>query len=287
VVLRIVTDSTADLSSELVENLHITVVPLVVLFGDEELQDGVDINSERFFRRLVRETQLPTTSQPSVGAFRAAYEALKADGATEILSIHLSGRLSRTVESARQAAQGIEGVRIEHIDSGTVSLALGLGVIAAAQAAQAGVPIEEIRRLAESQFQRTHLFFLVDTLEYLRRGGRIGRAQELIGSLLQFKPLLTIQYGEIVPAGRARTRRKAIEELLRHAAEHRPFTQAMAVHATTPEDLDYVAERLRGMTPDALITTGHLTPVIGVHSGPGLLGLAVVTPDISPAHNEG
>jgi DegV family protein with EDD domain len=286
VPVRIVTDSTADLPAEYVEALHITVVPLIVMFGDEEFQDGVDINADRFFRRLVREERLPTTSQPSVGSFRATYEQLRAQGATEILSIHLSGRLSRTVESARQAAEGLEGVRVEHIDSRTASLALGLGVIAAAHAAQAGASLADIRKLVESQFQRTHLFFLVDTLEYLRRGGRIGRAQELIGSLLQFKPLLTIRDGEIVPVGRARTRQRAIEELLRLASERRPFVQAMAVHATTPDDLDYVVQRLRGMVTDAPVTTGRITPVIGVHSGPGLLGLAVVTPDSSPPRNE-
>lgn len=276
-VLRIVTDSTADLPPEFVDRLAIAVVPLVVLFGDEVLQDGVDINSEKFFRRLVREPQLPTTSQPSVGTFRAAYEALRDAGATEILSIHISGKLSRTIESARQAAAEVSGVRIEHVDSGEASLALGLGVIAAAEAAQAGKSLDEVRALVTSQFRRTHCFFMVDTLEYLRRGGRIGRAQELIGSLLQFKPLLAIREGEVVPIGRARTKQRAIEELLRRAGELRPIAQAMAVHATTPEDCEYIVERLHGMAPDAEITVGRITPVIGVHTGPGMLGFAVVT----------
>ena len=275
--VRIVTDSTADLPPEFVERLHITVVPLIVLFGDEQLRDGIDINSEKFFRRLVREPQLPTTSQPSVGAFREAYEALRADGATEILSIHISGKLSRTVESARQAAVGLADVRIVHIDSGLASLALGLGVIAAAEQAEAGQQLDAIRAAVEAQFARTYIYFMVDTLEYLRRGGRIGRAQELIGSLLQFKPLLTIRDGEVVPIGRARTKQKAIEELLRRAGERRPITQAMAVHATTPEDLDYIVERLHGMAPDAPITVGRITPVVGVHAGPGMLAFAVVS----------
>lgn len=279
-VVRIVTDSTADLPPEVAERLGIIVVPLVVMFGDEMLQDGIDITSEKFFKRLAREQQLPTTSQPSSGTFRAAYEALRDAGATEILSIHVSGKLSRTVESARQGASDVSGVRIEHIDSGHASLALGMGVISAARAAQAGASLDEIGAQVASQFRRTRCFFLVDTLEYLRRGGRIGRAQQLIGSLLQFKPLLEIHEGEVVPLGRARTRRKAIEDLIRRISELRPFTHAMAVHATTPEDCEYLVERLYGMAQDAEIVVGRLTPVVGVHGGPGLLGCAVVTAEV-------
>ena len=275
--IRIVTDSTADIPPEIAELHQIEVVPLLVMFGDEQFRDGVDINSERFFRRLVREPKLPTTSQPPVGAFREAYERLRDEGATEIVSIHVSVKLSRTIESARQAAADVEGVRIIHIDSGMASLALGLGVIAAAVAAEAGATVDSIEALARDQFRRTHLFIMVDTLEYLRRGGRIGRAQELIGSLLQFKPLLTVVDGEVVPVGRARTKARAIEELIRRASEYRPIAEAMAVHATTPDDLEYLVQRLNGIAPDAPITLGRVTPVIGVHVGPGVLAIAVVS----------
>lgn len=281
--LRIVTDSTSDIPSEFIERLDITVVPLVVLFGDEELQDGIDITSEKFFKRLVRETQLPTTSQPSVGTFRATYEALIADGATEILSIHLSSKLSKTIESARQAAEEFPETRFVFVDSRTSSLALGLGVIAAAEAVQAGKSLDEVRAMVENHFDRTHTFIMVDTLEYLRRGGRIGRAQELIGSLLQFKPLLAIADGEVQPIGRARTKQKALEELLRRAGELRPFQEAMVVHATTPEDLDYVVQRLHGMEPEMPITVGRVTPVVGVHAGPGMISFAVVSKAVSGA----
>ncbi len=275
--IRIVTDSTADIPPELAEQHAITVVPLIVLFGDEQLRDGVDITSEKFFRRLVREPILPTTSQPSVGAFREVYERLRDEGATEIVSIHVSAKLSRTIESARQAAAELDGVRVTHINSELTTLGLGLGVIAAAQAVEAGNTVEEVEATARDHFRRTHLFILVDTLEYLRRGGRIGRAQELIGSLLQFKPLLALEDGEVVPIGRARTKARAIEELLRRAAEFRPIAEAMAVHATTPEDLEYLVERIHGIAPDAPITLGRVTPVIGVHTGPGALAFAVVT----------
>ena len=279
--VRIVTDSTADLDPKVAAEHGITVVPLSVLFGDEELLDGIDIDSAAFFARLVRETTIPTTSQPSAGAFRAVYEQLASEGATEILSIHISEKLSGTLDSARQAAQGapsLEGVRIELLDSQFATLALGLGVLAAARAAAGGASLDEARAVAASQFARTHCFFLVDTLEYLRRGGRIGRAGEVLGSLLQVKPLLSLRNGEIEPIGRVRTKQKAIEDLLRRAAELRPFEQMMASHAAAPDDLDQLAARLRALAPDVPLVTGEVGPVIGVHAGPGLLAFAVVTP---------
>lgn len=278
-VIRIVTDSTCDLPSEVVAQHQITVVPLIVLFGDEALQDGVDISAERFFKRLVRESKLPTTSQPSPAAFRAAYERLRDEGATEILSIHISGKLSKTIESARQGAEGLEGVRVLHVDSELATLALGMGVVRAAEAVAAGCSLDEAAELARSHFRRTHTLFLVDTLEYLRRGGRIGRAQEIVGSLLKVKPILSLQDGEVVPVGRARTKQKAIEEMLRRASEFRPVEETMAVHASTPDDLTYLVERLHGLAPQARLTVGRITPVIGVHAGPGLLACAVVTAD--------
>ena len=274
--IRIVTDSTADLPPEVASKHQIAVVPLTVLFGDEELRDGVDITAERFFRRMQREAELPTTSQPSPGAFREVYERLAAEGATEIISIHVSSKLSGTLEASYQGAVGLD-VRIVHVDSQLTSLALGLGVIAAAEAVRDGATVEEARALVDDQFRRTHTFFVLESIENLRRGGRIGRAQGFVGSLLKVKPVLTFEGGEVVPVARARTRPRAIEEALRRAAAYRPIVQAMAVHATTPDDLEYVASRLRGLAPDAPILTGMLGPTVGVHGGPGLLGLAVVS----------
>jgi DegV family protein with EDD domain len=249
------------------------------MFGDESFLDGVDITADRFFKRLVRESKLPTTSQPSPIAFRTAYERAKAEGATEILSIHISSKLSKTLESARQGATGVDGVRIEHLDSHMATLALGVGVLKAAEAVEAGRSLDDARAAAESLFRRTHTFFMVDTLEYLRRGGRIGRAQEIVGSLLQLKPILSLEDGEVVPIGRARTKAKAIEEMLRRAAELRPIEELLAVHATTPNDLEYIVERLHGLAPQAPMTVSRITPVIGVHGGPGLIAFGVVTAD--------
>ena len=275
--LRIVTDSTADLPPEIVAELGLTVVPLSVLFWDEVLLDGVDITADRFFRRLQREERLPTTSQPSPGAFHETYSKLKADGATDILSVHISSKLSGTLASARQGAEGVEGVRIEFVDSGYPSLALGMGVIAAGQLARAGMAIDGVKARVEEQYARTHMFFVLDTLEFLRRGGRIGRASEVVGTLLQLKPILGMKDGEVFPIGRVRTRRRALEDVLERVAALRPIEQVAAVHSTTPEDLDYVAERLRGLAKEAPLVTGGIGPVIGVHAGPGLIGVGVVT----------
>ena len=281
--IRIVTDSTADLSPELAAEHNIAVVPLSVLFGDEELLSGVDIDSRGFFDRLQRESVLPTTSQPPPGAFQQVYERLAAEGATEILSIHVSGKLSGTLGSARQAAQGIEGVRIECVDSELVTMAMGLGVIAAAKAVAGGASLEEARDLATNQFRRTHAYFLVDTLEYLQRGGRIGRAGAAIGTLLKVKPLLTLQNGEVEAIGRVRTKRKAVADMLRRAQEAGPIEQMMAAHASSPDDFADLSAQLRALAPDADFITCEVGPVIGVHTGPDLLACAVVTAEDSPA----
>ncbi|MSQ42455.1 MAG: DegV family protein [Dehalococcoidia bacterium] len=276
-VLRIVTDSTSDLPSEAVQALGITVVPLSILFREEELLDGVDIQSEQFFRRLEREAAIPTTTQPAPALFQRAYTRLIAEGATEILSIHLSALLSGTLEAARQGAQGVERARIEVLDSRTLSLGLGVGVMEAAKAARAGATLAEARALAADIYRRTHLFFTLETLEYLRRGGRMSRGQELLGTLLKVKPLLAIHDGEVVAIGRVRTKQRAIEDLLARCAELRPLQHSFVCHGTTPDEANYVRERLAAIDPNATITVGRVTPVIGVHAGPGVLGMGVVT----------
>ena len=212
--LRIVTDSTCDLPREAIQALGITVVPLSILFGDEELVDGVDIQADQFFRRLERDPNMPRTSQPSPALFTRAYQRLVEEGATEILSIHLAQKLSGTMESARQGAvtlreqYGVNGVHIEHVDSGTVSLGLGIGVMEAAKLAKAGSRLDDVLPIVRDMFRRTHTFVTLDTLEYLRRGGRMSRGQELLGTLLKVKPVLSIQDGEVLPVGRVRTRQR-------------------------------------------------------------------------------
>jgi DegV family protein with EDD domain len=274
--IRIVTDSTADLPPELAESLGITVVPLFVHFGDEQLRDGVDISSEQFFHLLPHEARTPTTSQPSAGAFREVYQRLAEEGA-DIVSIHVSAKLSGTVASAQQGAADLVGTEVRVFDSRSVSLALGMAAVTAAKAARGGANLDEVIAAAEGQLRRTHMFIVLDTLEYLRRGGRIGRGMEIVGTLLKVKPLAMIRDGEVVSIGRARTKMKAFEEVLRRITALRPLEQAMVVHATTPEESSYLVDRLHGLEPTAPITDGRIGPVVGVHGGPGVIGIAVVT----------
>ena len=278
--IRIVTDSTADLPAEVAASLGITVVPLYVHFGDEQLRDGVDISSEEFFERLQRESRTPTTSQPPAGAFRDVYRNLAADG-SEIVSIHVSSKLSGTFASAQQGAAGLEGTEVRVVDSGTASMALGMAAIAAVEAAGR----DGVVAAAEDLLGRSHMLVIFDTLKYLRRGGRIGRGMELIGTLARLKPIATVRDGEVAAAGRVRTKNKAIEEVLRRFAELRPLERAGVVYATTPDECDYVAERLRGLAPEIPITQSRIGPVLGVHAGPGVLGATVVA--AAPATGEG
>jgi DegV family protein with EDD domain len=275
--VRIVTDSTADLPPEVAAELGITIVPLLVIFGDKTYRDGIDLTSEEFFRRLPEAAELPHTSQPSVGEFQRAYEELATE-TDHILSIHLSARFSGTVQTARQAAQSLIGrCWIDVIDSGTVSMAMGLAVIAAARAARDGADLETCAEAARSVLRRQRLAVALDTLEYLRRGGRIGRAQAFLGGLLRLKPILTIRDGEAYPLARVRTRRKALDEVLRICLEGVAITDAAVMDATTPDDARYVADEIVRRQPGVPVHTGRLGPVIGVHAGPGLIGLTVVT----------
>ena len=280
--VKVVTDSTADLPPEIVQELGITVVPLQVIFGEQAFRDGVDLTSEEFFRRLQQSPELPRTSQPSVGEFLLIYEQLAAQ-TDRILSIHLSSRFSGTVQTARRAAQELIGrCRIEVIDSGTVSMAMGFAVIAAARAAREGADLDACADAARSVLRRQRVAIALDTLEYLRRGGRIGRAQAFLGSLLHLKPILTIRNGEAHPLTRVRTHRKALQEILRVCLDHGAVSQAAVMHATSPDDARALAEEVARRYPGIPLYTREIGPVIGVHGGPGLIGIAVVLVEEPP-----
>ncbi len=274
--VRVVSDSTCDIPAPLVTELGITLVPLTVRFGDEEFLDGIDITSEQFFKRLQREQATPSTAAPAPGQFREAYERLIAEGATAIVSIHISGKLSATLEAATQAAEGLS-VPVHLVDSKMFSLGTGMGTIEAAKAARAGCTGEQVKAVAEDTFRRTHVFVTLETLEYLRRGGRLSRGQELVGTLLKVKPILAAVEGEVEAIGRIRTKQKAVEDILSRLAELRPWAYAFAVHATTPDEIAYITDRYRGFSPETVVVTGRMTPVIGVHAGPGGLGIGCVT----------
>jgi DegV family protein with EDD domain len=277
--VHIVTDSTADLPPSLANELQITVVPLHVVFGQESFRDGIELTSDAFFARLSTVQELPRTSQPSAGEFQRVYEEIAAQ-TDRILSIHLSSKFSGTIESARTAAREVAGrCSVEIIDSGSVSMAMGLAAVAGARAATEGSDLDACAERVRSVLRRQRIAVALDSLEFLRRGGRIGRAQALLGGLLRLKPILTIREGEAFPLARVRTRQKALEEVLRICLLDDAIEEAAVMHATTPEDAGHIAEEVGKRRPGTPVHVGRFGPVLGVHGGPGMLGLAVVLRD--------
>jgi DegV family protein with EDD domain len=273
--VRVVTDSTSDLPPELAEAQGITVVPLNVQFGEETYRDGVDISPDQFYQRLVSSPRLPTTSQPSVGAFIEAYQGV-AEGAEGIVSVHISAKLSGTCNSATQAQTELAStVPIEVVDTRQASLATGLVALAAARAAQAGASLAEVAEEARKASGEVSVFFMVDTLEYLQKGGRIGKAAAFLGGLLNVKPLLTIRDGEVHPLERARTRRKAVARLLELVRQAAPVRELAVMHSTTPEDAEELARQVAPLLSEGQVLTGRLGSVVGTYAGPGMLGVGL------------
>lgn len=277
--VRIVTDSTSDLPPQVASDLGIAMVPLYVHFGSEAYRDGVDMGTEEFYRRLVTDPTPPTTSTPPVGAFVDCFNNL-AQETGEILCICISSKVSATYNAARQAREIVgERCRVEVIDSQLALMTLGLVVIALAKAAREGVGLAELVEMAGCLAPKSHLRLTFDTLEYLRRGGRIGKAQSLLGSLLKINPILTLRDGEVYPAARVRSRGKAVEYLVRFGAGF-PHIREMAVeHANTPEEATGLVERLSNFYPKERIYLSTVSPVIGAHVGPHVLGVSVLEGD--------
>lgn len=270
----VVTDSTSDIPPELAGQYGITIVPLTVTFGDESFRDGVDLGADEFYARLQSAKHLPTTSQPPPALFQHAYQHLVTRG--EVVSIHLSHKFSGTVETARAAAREVAPDKITVVDSGFVSMALGMCVLAAARHAEDGGTRIECAAAAESVARRLKLLVTFETLEYLRRGGRIGRASAFVGGLLKLKPILTVQNGETHPVARVRSRQKALDELLSLALSAERLDDVAVMHTTTPQDAEDLAARVREARPGVPVHIGRFGPALGVHGGPGMLGLAVV-----------
>jgi DegV family protein with EDD domain len=269
--VRIVTDSTSSIPADIAQALDITVVPLTVFFGDEALLDGVDISSDAFFERLVASPVLPRTSQPSVAQFAEVYAKHAADG-HEIVSIHISDKLSGTLNSARAAA-GDTGTRVEIIDTEGASFWVALVAMAAARAAHEGKSADEVAAVARKAVGQMRVYFVVDTLEYLQKGGRIGKAQALLGGLLSIKPLLRVHEGEVHPYGKVRTRPKALQRLHELVREGGPYQEIAVLHGTSPEDAAALATDLGDLTPSPVLAAS-VGAVIGVYTGPGVIGVA-------------
>lgn len=273
--VAIVTDSTADLPAPVVAEYGIHVVPLTVRFGEAVYRDGVDLLPDQFFALLAQSAVLPRTSQPSPGDFEEAYRAASA-AHDAILSIHISARLSGTLHSAQLASQSLAGGRpIELIDSGLASMAVGLVVAGVAAQARAGAGLADLAALARDLASRTRLLVMVDTLEYLAKGGRIGKAQAFLGSLLGVKPLITLRDGELHPYERARTRRRGLDRLAEFAGDQGPVESLAVLHGTTPQDAQALLDRLASLCPREQSHLARYGPVIGTHIGPGAVGVAV------------
>ena len=281
--VRIVTDSTSDLPPEICRELDITVVPLTVNFGDTGYKDGVDLSADEFYKKLIAADKLPTTSQPSAGAFGEAYKDVAKD-TDEILSIHISGKLSQTYNSARLAASVMEGVcNIQVMDSLQVSMGLGCIVMSAARAARDGASMEDLQQLVSKKMPETRTFALLDTLEYLAKGGRIGRVQAYLGNSLRplaiFKviPIVEVRDGEAHPLARVRTRKKGLDRLLTEASNASGITMAGVAYSTSRQEAESVLERLRPLVSSDNLILSRFGPVLGTHLGPGALGLGFTT----------
>ena len=274
--VKVVTDSVADLPPQVVEELGITVIPLNVRFGEKVYRDGIDLTTEQFYQELTSSKTMPVTSVPSPAAFSTAYDKL-AEETDEILTVILSSKLSGTYDVAVQSIGLMKReCRVEVIDSEWAVMAQGFLVIAAARAAQDGARLNEIMRIIRRNIPRVDMRAAFDTLEYLRRGGRIGAAQALLGAALKINPVITMKDGLVEPAGRTRSRAKAVEHLYQFVAGYRNIDELAVEEAACSEDADALVDRLGNIFPRERIYRTRTTPVIGTHTGPGLLLVAVM-----------
>jgi DegV family protein with EDD domain len=273
--VKIVTDSTADLPPRLAQDLGITMVPVYLRFGDEVFHDGVDISADEFYRRLAHDPVHPSTTQPSPQDFVEAYKELvpKADG---IISIHVSARLSGTCNSALQAKDAVgKECPIEVIDSQVVTMGLGQLALAANELARSGQSLPQVADAVKKMIPSIRVFGLLDTLKYLALGGRIGKVQALLGSVLNVKPMLTVKDGLLSPAGRARSRAKGIDILFDFVRNTEDIQDLAVVYNTEREEAQAFVKRLGALFPEEKIRLAQLGPALGVHTGPGIIFIAL------------
>ena len=274
--IKIVTDSNCDLPADLVARYGITVMPLYINIGKKSYLDGIEMTHEQFYEGLPHFESHPTTSVPGPGQFVRVYEQLAQAGATEILSIHIGGALSAMVAVARLAAEEVKSVPVTVFDSGQLSLGTGLLALAAARAAAEGRSVSDIMSTLEDQALRTHCIAALDTLEYLRRSGRLNRFQSSLGSMLQIKPILRMHSGEF-EMERVRTRNGASARLLQLLAQLAPFETLTLVHTHAPDKAQLLRQKAAHLFPAGEEPmAAEVTPVIGTHIGPGAAGFVAI-----------
>ena len=277
-VVKIVTDSSADLPAQLAKDLDITIVPLYVRFGEQVYRDRIDISEDDFYRRLVRDSIHPSTIQPSPQDFSTAYQSIAKAGVDGIVSIHISNKLSGTMNSASQAKEDVKNCPVEVIDSQMLSAALGLVTISAAKLAKSGTDFIDTVKHVKTILPGTHLEGLLDTLKFVLLGGRIGKAKALLGSLLNVKPLLALKDGEVVPAGQVRSRAKGIDRLFEFIKSGKNIQNLAIAFNTTPDEAETLADRVAAANifDRKKIIMTRIGPMLGVHMGPGTIIAAYV-----------
>ena len=274
--VKIVTDSVADLPPHAAQELGITVVPLHVRFGTEVYRDGIDLTADEFFDKLMHNKTLPVTSVPSPGDYAETYDRL-AEETDEILVITVTSKLSGTHEVALQSVGLMKkNCRVEVLDSQWAVMAEGFIAMAAARAALSGASFEEVLDIARRNISRVDMRAAFDTLEYLQRGGRIGKAQAFLGSMLKINPIIKLKDGEVVPAAKERSRAKAIDYLYNFTMSYSYIEEIAIEYATSLDEVEMLAERLDSKVPKERIYRSRASPVIGTHTGPGLLIVSVL-----------
>ncbi|HJL99211.1 MAG: DegV family protein [Acidimicrobiales bacterium] len=275
--VHIVTDSSCDLPDDLIAEMNIKIVPLKIRFGDTEFVDRVELTTDQFWEKCQISDELPSTAAPSPGAFVEEFQNAAREGATGVVAIILSGELSATIEAAQQAAQLVrDEIEVRVIDSRTVTLGLGSVVIGAAAAANSGASIEEVSAIATDSIGRTQVHAALDTLENLRKGGRIGAAGSLLGSMLSIKPLIEVRNGVVEPAGKQRTRGKALSYLVGVVEQNADQIDQIFVTHAACDDVDSFLEQVRSVV-NVEVLVGQVGPVVGAHAGIGTIGVAFQT----------
>ena len=269
--VRVVTDSAADLTDEEAAELRVEVVPLTIRFGEEEFVDRRDLTPAEFYARCAASPVLPETAAPSPGAFEAAFRSAFDDGADAVVCVNISSGLSATMASAQNAARALEGRDVRVIDSRSITWGLGSMVQAAARAAAGGASAEEVVAVVEDMIPRTRVYGSLDTLENLKKGGRVGGAQAMIGSLLSIKPLISVE-GVVEEAGRARTRSKALKVLVDKVREAGAVENVGIMHGSAP-DIDEFVTLMSEVVPRDQLHVGEIGATIGVHGGPRVMGV--------------
>lgn len=266
-----VTDSTADLPPSWGQRYGIEVVPLRVLFGEESFRDRVDLDEAEFFARLSKARRLPTTSAPSPGDFAAVYERLGRD-CDGVISIHIGAQLSGTVEAARLGAESVPGLRVEVVDTRSVTMCVGFLCRLAAEAPS----LDQALALVGERLPKLGIIALLDTLRYIEMGGRVGRAQAFLGTVLDLKPILGVSDGVISPLDRVRTRSRGTERILSLLLEAAPLEQVAVMHGNAQAEAEELGRRIESVLPALEVQVAALGTVLATHTGPGALGLAYI-----------